>query len=335
MVKKLSLLLGVIILPAMLFAETSVDVSGIMGRSTDESFSVGLVELAITKELEQGVSTELFAEFRGESDLSLEEANLIITDPVGVYFGFDHNLTRGLEVKAGRQRLDFGIVNSERQIELQAINRPLAVQAAFGGNGAIADGAHLAFDFTVPTKWDLGVGVYHSDSLSGQLAGNDTTEGNIYTIHASTGFNLFNGEHRLGLSALLNNPSASEDDETATILGVDFTGSKEIAGHQVTVAGELLNSTYYNSTNDEITLTGGYGTLAVQLNEKINLATRLDYQDAEDGGTSSLGITDSVTRINLLLTRHASEHNLLKLQYVLEEEVDATLYAAVEFGLTR
>lgn len=339
MSRKLSLLLGGLLIPTFLFAGTQVDISGLMGRSTEDNghFGVQQVELAIAKDYSEMVQTQAFASFYSDSSLQLDEANVIVKNPFKTLLGVEHKYLENLTVKAGRQRLDFGIVNSLRNVQLETVDRPYAVRAVLGSIGSFADGGHLNFDFDLPTAWSVGIGAYDSSSISGALNSNANTMGNITTLRAQTMANFFGADHTFGLSAYLNNILADVNYDSSSILGADLTAVKMVKGHEVTVQGEFLASTFSNNSNDVVTTRGAYGTISAQLSDMCSAGFRLDLQEAAEGTANSdmgqYNLNESKTRYNFFLVRRPSNNTKFKLQYVIEENSEASLYAQLSFGL--
>jgi hypothetical protein len=336
MLKKLGMLLGVLLIPTMLFAESDVAVSGIMGSSSNDHsyFAVRLVELDIKSHYTDTITGEATASFFGEDSFELEEANLIIVDPFATIAGIENDILDGFTLKAGRQRLDFGIVNNQRAIELNTVGRPLAARYALGTTGVRADGGHVEFDFSapmLPIDFSAGIGSYDTHTLQGGNENNSSSsEGSLHSVHLSTDFALLGANHQVGISALLNNFGADDDTDESSVLGLDVRAERNLFGYDISAQGEVFASTYHDSSDAVVTMTGGYGTLLANVCEGLSVGTRLDFQSATEGNSD---IGSSIKRVNLILSKRPTAYNEATLQYVMQEDQDATLLAQMKFGL--
>jgi|GEM_PF-954054 len=304
------------------------NVIGKTGNDRDESDLENLVmqeaELAFQGYLYPGVRADIIGAYdreNGTYEAELEEA----------YISFLETPLSNLSVRAGKELLDVGKLNTQHPHHWNFVDRPAVLKSYFGEHGLTGQGANFSYLVPLPFFLQIDCGVWDNDASS------HTHEGTIlgfseemYTSRFWTSFEISEvQELELGISGVKGyGAHASEHTDRLNVGILDITYRHLGKSYERL----LLQSEFFflerEIPDDTLTRFGFYSFAGWRWNKSWDAGVRYDFYESPYPGNFEESFVSGI------LTYSLSETTKIRLQYRrnVDDDNDA-VFLQVVFGL--
>lgn len=317
-------------------------IGNFLATHTEDSseFNVKEIELSFQHYLYPSVKADIFTALHKEEDGSrnfeLEEAYITFSDLISVLFP-NTAWNPGTGAIIGKKKLGIGKINPLHPEQWSFVDRPLVLNQFLGGDeGLSAEGGQLNHLLPLPFFSQLEVGVWTAapHAHDHDEESEEEEEGVEFSNRLFTG-RLWNSvalspssELEIGLNYLLSNATASSTDDKSSMVGLDFTLTKERSKTQkVTVQSEFFQATYGHEGEERNTQSGAYISGMYTFNSYYKAGLRLGTlgKHGDEGEVQD--------QLSVILTRNLTETSQFRLQANTGNNSDTTFYAQFLFGM--